>query len=127
MNDVKNIDIAFVMRTKDENGNLLTRKLPDGTVVPDPMIFTQNYGDLEGVRLRVSLWDLDRESLHPLLSNLPGGREPPAGEMDEFFALQHSRMQELAKSGTLAAREKDYAHRRQIEDLQRQVSKPSND
>lgn len=127
MNDVKNIDIAFVMRTKDESGNLLTRTLADGTEVPDPMIFTQNYGDLEGVRLRVSLWDLDNESLHPLLSNLPGGREPPAGEMEEFFTLQHSRMQELAKTGTLAMREQDYNHRRQLEAMQRQIKAPSND
>ena len=127
MNDVKTVDVAFVLRTKDENGKLLTRTLPDRTVVPDPMLFTQNYGDLEGVRLRVSLWNLDQETLHPLLSNHPGGREPEPGEMDEFFALQHSRMQDLANSGTLAQREKDDAHRRQIANLERQIKRPSND
>ena len=127
MTDVKNIDVAFVLRTKDENGKPLTRTLPDGTEVPDPMIFTQNYGDLDGVRLRVSLWDLDNETLHPLLSNLPGGRQPPVGEMDEFFALQHSRMQDLSNSGTLESREKDFRHRREIDKLQSQIKRPSND
>ena len=127
MSQEKTIDVAMVLRTKDENGKPYTRTMPDGSVVPDPLIFTQNYGDLAGVRLRVSLWDLDNESLHPLLSSHTDGSEPRPGEMDEFFAVQHERMQELARSGTLATREKDFAQNRKIADLQRQIGKPIND
>ena len=128
MSDTKNIDIALIVRMNDENGNPYMRTLEDGKKVPDPMIFTQNYGDTDGVRIRVSLWDLDKENLYPLLpESRPNVSTSHEEEFEEFFLQQHSRMQDLVSQGVIQSRQKSHSDRQRIEELEHIVRKNGRD
>lgn len=124
MANKRKIDIALVMKSKDENGRPYTRTF-DGKTVPDPMIVTRNYGVPDDVEIRFSLWDLDAEALMPLLSG-----NPSQDEFDTFFRTQHDRMQELVRTGQVDSMIRAHEDRRRIADLESQVGAhrtPSND
>lgn len=116
MADKRKIDIALVMKSKDENGKPYTRRMPDGQVVPDPMITTRNFGVPDDVEIRFSLWDLDAQVLMPLMSGSPSQED-----FDTFFRIQHDRMQELVRTGQVDSMIRGHEDRRRIADLESQV------
>jgi hypothetical protein len=116
MADKRKIDIALVMKTKDENGKPYTRRMDDGQVVPDPMITTRNFGVPDDVEIRFSLWDLDAQVLMPLMSGTPS-----QDDFDTFFRTQHERMQELVRNGQVDSMIRSHEDRRRIAELESQV------
>lgn len=117
MTDKKPIDIAVIYKLHDDNGELLTQTLPDGRKVPDPVIFTQNYSDAEMPEIRFSFWDLDHETLEFRL-----GDASDDNAFEEFAKLQHSRMQDLVRTGKVKAMLDAYAAERRIAALERQLA-----
>lgn len=118
MADRKPIDIAVIFKSRDDNGELLTQTLPDGTVVPSPLLVTRNYSEDEMPEIRLSFWDLDHQSLEVRLEPRNDGMA-----FDEFARLQHDRMQELVRNGQLQAILNADASERRIAELEHEVAK----
>lgn len=118
MADKKPIDIAVIFKSRDDNGELLTQTLPDGTVVPSPLLVTRNYSEDEMPEIRLSFWDLDHQSLEVRLEPRNDGMA-----FDEFARLQHDRMQELVRNGQLQAILNADASERRIAELEHEVAK----
>jgi hypothetical protein len=117
MSDARKTDIALIIKRNDENGRPYTRKLPDGRVVPDPLITTRNYNVADDVEIRFSVWDLDEQSLQVRLS---GQKEESAFE--DFSAVQHERMQQLVRNGQVDAMIRDHENQRTIAELQNRIA-----
>lgn len=117
MADRKPIDIAVIFKSRDDNGELLTQTLPDGTVVPSPLIVTRNYSEDDMPEIRLSFWDLDHQALEVRLEPRNDGMA-----FDEFARLQHGRMQELVRNGQLQAILNADASERRIAELERQLA-----
>lgn len=117
MADRKPIDIAVIFKSRDDNGELLTQTLPDGTVVPSPLIVTRNYSEDDMPEIRLSFWDLDHQALEVRLEPRNDGMA-----FDAFARLQHDRMQELVRNGQLQAILNADASERRIAELERQLA-----
>lgn len=113
----RKVDIALIMKTKDDNGKPYTRRLPDGKVVPDPLILTRNYNVPGDVEIRFSVWDLDEQSLSARLSGNPGQEA-----FDDFMAIQHERMQQLVRDGQVDSMIRDHESQRRIAELEQRVA-----
>jgi hypothetical protein len=117
MAEQKTIDIALIYKSRDDQGNLLTRTLPDGSVVPAPLIVSRNYGDAPMPEVRISFWDLDHESLEVRLDP-----KNAAEAFDAFARQQHERMQDLVRTGQLQSILDADASQRRIAELERKLA-----
>lgn len=118
MSDSRKIDIALVVKRNDDNGKPYTRTLQDGTVVPDPLIVTRNYGVPSDVEIRFSYWDLDEQSLQVRMSGHKDQRE-----FDDFARVQHDRMQQLVSMGEVNSMIRDHENQMRIADLEARVAR----
>lgn len=118
MSDSRKIDIALVVKRNDDNGKPYTRTLQDGTVVPDPLIVTRNYGVPSDVEIRFSYWDLDEQSLQVRMSGQKDQRE-----FDDFARVQHDRMQQLVSMREVNSMIRDHENQMRIADLEARVAR----
>ncbi len=118
MSDTRKIDIGMIIKRNDDKGRPYTRTLPDGTIVPSPLIVTRNYGVPSDVEIRFSYWDLDEQSLQVRLSG-----QKSQDEFDAFAKEQHDRMQQLVQNGEVDSMIRDHENQQRIMDLEAQIAR----